>query len=152
MEKVLEEVQTPLQKLEHTIHPFVAFVVLPLFAISNAGVHISGSIFQMILDPVAVGVIFGLVFGKFLGISIFSRLMVLFKISVLPENVKWPEIYGAAMLAGIGFTMSIFISDLAFDDPEIIEKAKVGVMVATIISSVIGVIMLKLYYKKRDSE
>ena len=152
LEKLIEQVQTPLQKLEHTIHPFVAYVVLPLFALSNAGVHISGSILNMIWDPVAIGIIIGLVAGKFLGISIFSRLMVWLKISDLPQNVRWPEIYGAGMLAGIGFTMSIFISDLAFDDPEIIEKAKVGVMVATIVSSITGILMLKWYYNKRDSE
>ena len=152
LEKALSEVQTPLQKLEHAIHPFVAYIVLPLFALSNAGVHISGSIIDMLLDPVSLGVIAGLVFGKFLGISIFSKLMVKFKIAALPENVKWPEIYGAAMLAGIGFTMSIFISDLAFDDPEIIEKAKVGVMVASIISAILGLLMLKWYYRKMDSK
>tara|TARA_R110002050_G_scaffold297339_2_gene458632 strand:+ start:48234 stop:49568 length:1335 start_codon:yes stop_codon:yes gene_type:complete len=152
MEKALDQVQTPLQKLEHAIHPFVAFIVLPLFALSNAGVHISGSIINMLLSPIALGVMAGLVFGKFLGITIFTRLMVKFKISVLPENVEWPEIYGAAMLAGIGFTMSIFISDLAFDDIEIIEKAKVGVMAASVVSAIAGLLMLKLYYDKRDAK
>lgn len=151
MENALGQVQTPLQKLEHTIHPFVAYLVLPLFALSNAGVEISGSIIDMILDPVSIGVIVGLVLGKFMGISILSRLMVALKIADLPENVKWPEIYGAAMLAGIGFTMSIFISDLAFDNTEIIQKAKVGVMLASIISAIIGLVMLKIYYNKRDS-
>jgi NhaA family Na+:H+ antiporter len=152
MEKALNQVQTPLQKLEHSIHPFVAFIVLPLFALSNAGVHISGSIVDMLLDPVALGVMAGLVFGKFIGISLFSKMMVKFKIASLPENVEWPEIYGAAMLAGIGFTMSIFISDLAFDDKEIIEKAKVGVMAASLLSAIIGISMLKWYYDKRDSK
>lgn len=151
MEKALEQVQTPLQKLEHAIHPFVAFLILPLFALSNAGVHISGSIVDMIIDPVSVGVIAGLVLGKFIGISLLSRLVVKLKIATLPENVAWPEIYGAAMLAGIGFTMSIFISDLAFDDIVLIEKAKVGVMIASVLSALIGVFMLKRYYNKRDS-
>ncbi len=129
MEKLLEEVQTPLQKLEHAIHPFVAFIVLPLFALSNAG----------------------LVIGKFLGVTLLSKLMVKLKLSALPQNVAWPEIYGVAMLAGVGFTMSIFISDLAFDDPLLIEKAKVGVMIATVISSLLGLLILKWYYYKRDS-
>jgi len=152
MEKVLSQVQTPLQKLEHSIHPFVAYLILPLFALSNAGVEITGSVIDMILDPVSLGIIFGLVLGKFIGISLLSKLMVWLKIADLPENVSWPEIYGAAMLAGIGFTMSIFISDLAFDDTEIIQKAKVGVMVASLLAAFIGMLMLKIYYDKRDSK
>ncbi len=151
MEKILEEIQTPLQKLEHTIHPFVAYVVLPLFALSNAGVHISGKMVDLLFDPVALGVIVGLVFGKFLGVVIVSKIMVALRISDLPQNVNWPEIYGVGMLAGIGFTMSIFISDLAFDDVSIIEKAKIGVMAATLISSVTGILILKWYYNKPDS-
>ena len=78
--------------------------------------------------------------------------MVVLKISTLPKNVKWPEIYGAAMLAGIGFTMSIFIADLAFDDVEIIQKAKVGIIAASLISALLGLLILKIYYDKRDSK
>jgi len=152
MEKAMEQVQTPLQKLEHAIHPFVAYFVLPLFALSNAGIEISGSIIDMMLHPVALGVMFGLVLGKFLGISLFSKLMVKLKLSTLPDNVAWMEIYGAAMLAGIGFTMSIFITDLAFDDKSIIEHAKVGVMAASLVAAILGLLILKFYYNKRDSE
>jgi NhaA family Na+:H+ antiporter len=152
MEKALEQVQTPLQKLEHAIHPFVAYIVLPLFALSNAGIEISGSIIDMLLEPVALGVMCGLVLGKFIGISVFSKLMVKLKFSSLPDNVAWMEIYGAAMLAGIGFTMSIFITDLAFDDKSIIENAKVGVMAASLISALLGLLILKIFYNKRDSE
>lgn len=152
MEKAMERVQTPLQKLEHAIHPFVAYFVLPLFALSNAGIEISGSIIDMMLHPVALGVMFGLVLGKFLGISLFSKLMVKLKLSTLPDNVAWMEIYGAAMLAGIGFTMSIFITDLAFDDKSIIEHAKVGVMAASLVAAILGLLILKFYYNKRDSE
>lgn len=150
LEKLIEEVQTPLQKLEHTIHPFVAYVVLPLFALSNAGVHISGKMIDLLLDPVSLGVITGLVVGKFLGVVLISKVMVFLKISALPEKVKWPEIYGVGLLAGIGFTMSIFISDLAFDDKQIIEKAKLGVMLATVLSSCLGLLVLNMHYSKEE--
>ena len=142
IEELNQHAQTPLQKLEHALHPITAFFILPVFALSNAGVHIEGSVIDMLLHPISLGIIAGLVLGKFLGISLFSRLMVWLKISTLPMGVTWKQIYGVAFLAGIGFTMSMFISDLAFKEAEYKQIAKVGIMAASIISAIIGMIWL----------
>lgn len=149
IETLNEKAQTPLQKLEHALHPITAYFILPVFALSNAGVHVEGSIFEMIIHPVSLGIIAGLVIGKFIGISLFSRLIVWFKIASLPEGVSWKQIYGVAFLAGIGFTMSMFISDLAFNDDEIKQIAKVGIMAASFISATIGMIWLGMVSKTR---
>ena len=148
IEDLNEKAQTPLQKLEHAMHPITAFFILPVFALSNAGVHIEGSIVEMLLHPISLGIIAGLVLGKFFGISAFSHLMVKLKLSVLPDGVSWRQIYGLAFLAGIGFTMSIFISDLAFVEEESKQIAKVGIMAASFISAIIGMLVLGMGTKK----
>jgi NhaA family Na+:H+ antiporter len=143
-----EKAQTPLQKLEHSLHPITMYFILPVFALSNAGVHIEGSIIEMLLHPISLGIIAGLVLGKFLGISVFSRLTVWLKISNLPEGITWRQIYGVSFLAGIGFTMSMFISDLAFIEDEYKQIAKVGIMAASLISAIIGMVWLGMGSKK----
>ncbi len=148
IEELNEQGQTPLQKLEHALHPIVAFFILPVFALSNAGVHIEGSVIEMLLHPISLGIIAGLVLGKFLGISLLSHITVWLKIASLPEGVSWKQIYGVAFLAGIGFTMSMFISDLAFADEEFKQIAKVGIMAASFISATIGMIWLSWGTKK----
>lgn len=148
IEKLNDKAHTPLQKLEHALHPITTFFILPVFALSNAGVHIEGNILDMIFHPVSLGIIAGLVLGKFLGISIFSRLMVRFKLASLPEGVSWKQIYGVAFLAGIGFTMSMFISELAFDDDGLKQIAKVGIMTASLIAAIIGMVWLGSTSKK----
>ncbi len=145
-----DKAHTPLQKLEHTLHPVTAYFILPVFALSNAGVHIDGKVIDMLLHPISIGIICGLVLGKFIGISLFSRLLVKFKIASLPEGVTWNQIYGVAFLAGIGFTMSMFISDLAFKDESFKQIAKVGIMAASFISAIIGMIWLGLTSKKPE--
>ena len=137
-----DQAQTPLQKLEHAMHPITAFFILPIFALSNAGVHIDGSIVAMLLHPISLGIMAGLVLGKFLGISLLSHLMVALKISALPNGITWKQIYGVAFLAGIGFTMSMFISDLAFVSAEYKQIAKVGIMAASVVSGVLGMAIL----------
>jgi NhaA family Na+:H+ antiporter len=143
-----EKAHTPLQKLEHALHPITAYFILPIFALSNAGVHIDGSIIEMIIHPISLGIIAGLIIGKFVGISLFSHISVWLKIANLPEGVTWKQIYGVAFLAGIGFTMSMFISDLAFKDEEIKQIAKVGIMTASFISATIGMVWLSISTKK----
>ncbi len=142
IEDLNEKAHTPLQKLEHALHPVSTYFILPVFALSNAGVHIEGSIIEMLIHPISLGIIAGLVLGKFIGISFMSHLMVWLKISNLPEGVTWKQIYGVAFLAGIGFTMSMFISDLAFKEEEFKQIAKVGIMAASLISATIGMIWL----------
>jgi len=142
IEKLSDHANTPLQKLEHTLHPITAYFILPVFALANAGVPIQGNLLSMIVHPVSLGIIAGLVLGKFLGISLFSKLMVSLKIAQLPDGVNWKHIYGAGMMAGIGFTMSIFISSLAFTNAEIEQISKVGIFTASILSAVIGLLWL----------
>jgi NhaA family Na+:H+ antiporter len=140
--RLSDDAQTPLQKLEHALHPVTAYFILPLFALANAGVHIEGNIIDMLYHPVSLGIMAGLVLGKVIGILLFSRVMVSFKLAVLPEGVSWKQIYGAGLLAGIGFTMSIFISDLAFADEQLVQIAKIGIFGASLISAVAGFLVL----------
>ena len=148
IEDLNKKAHTPLQKLEHALHPVTAYFILPIFALSNAGVHIDGSIDDMLFHPISLGIISGLVLGKFLGISLLSKLVVKLKFAELPEGVTWRHIYGVGFLAGIGFTMSMFISDLAFKEDEFKQIAKVGIIAASILSAVIGMIWLSLGTKK----
>jgi NhaA family Na+:H+ antiporter len=145
-----EKAITPLQRLEHTLHPVTAYFILPVFALSNAGVHIDGKVMDMLIHPISIGIICGLVLGKFIGISLLSKLVVKFKIASLPEGVTWNHIYGASFLAGIGFTMSMFISDLAFKDESFKQIAKVGIIAASIISAIIGMLWLAMSTKKQE--
>ncbi len=136
------EAQTPLQKLENGLNPFVSFVVLPLFALANAGIHLHGDLINVLLNPISLGIGIGLVFGKFLGIVTISRLLVALKLAKLPDKVTWNQIYGVGFLGGIGFTISLFINDLAFTTEEFIYTAKVGILFASIVAGIIGSIIL----------
>ncbi len=140
--------ETPLQKIEHAIHPWVAFVIMPLFALANAGIVISADFFMAIQNPVTVGVMIGLVVGKFVGVLLFTWFMVKVKASVLPHNSSWMHIIGVALLAGVGFTMSLFISGLAFNNIEFVTQAKYGILMASVIAGVAGLIILKGVSKK----
>ncbi|WP_025663233.1 Na+/H+ antiporter NhaA [Aquimarina megaterium] len=136
------EAETPLQKLENALDPFVSFIVLPLFAFANAGIHLHGKVFEVLTHPISLGIGFGLVFGKFIGIVLFSRILVFLKLAKLPKNINWYQIYGVAFLAGIGFTMSIFINELAFANEEFIYTAKVSILFSSLIAGIIGSIIL----------
>jgi NhaA family Na+:H+ antiporter len=128
--------------LEHYFHPVQAFFVLPLFAFFNAGVAIDGRVYQTLLSPVGLGVLLGLFIGKKVGIFLASWLIIRSGRASLPEGVTWGQLSGAGTLAGIGFTMSLFVTELAFNDPVLINEAKVGVLAASIIAGVTGYIIL----------
>jgi NhaA family Na+:H+ antiporter len=134
---------TPLQRLEHALHPLVAFVVMPIFALANAGITFSGGFTENMFSQVSLGVILGLVVGKFVGIVGISNLLVLFRLASLPEGMTWRHIYGVALLAGVGFTMSLFITDLAFENPTLIIQSKIGIFMASIIGGIGGYLVLK---------
>lgn len=142
--------ETPLQTIEHALHPWVAFGIMPLFALANAGIVITADFFDSIINPVSVGVAGGLIIGKFTGILLFCWIMVKFRISKLPEGANWKHIAGVALLAGIGFTMSLFISGLAFDNPLFIDQAKYGILVASIVAGLLGTIVLKRVGKSEE--
>lgn len=150
IEDLNKKAHTPLQKLEHALHPVTAYFILPIFALSNAGVHIDGKVIDMLIHPISLGIIAGLVLGKWLGISLLSMLVVRLKLASLPEGVNWTQIRGVAFLAGIGFTMSMFISDLAFKDEEFKQIAKVGIMAASVTSAIIGMLWLSLSPAKKE--
>lgn len=134
--------ETPLQTIEHALHPWVAFGIMPLFALANAGIVITSDFFSSIINPVSIGVASGLVIGKFTGILLFCWIMVKFRLSSLPEGANWKHIAGVALLAGIGFTMSLFISGLAFKNPAFIDQAKYGILTASILAGILGTIVL----------
>jgi len=147
------EIQSPLLRLEHNLHPLTSFVILPLFALANAGVQIgSGNIFDILGNPVGLGIILGLVVGKQVGITLLSFLAVKLGLANLPTGVSWKHIYGASWLTGIGFTMSIFISALAFTgDPAMLDSAKLAVLTASMIAGAGGYLFLFLTHRPKDS-
>jgi Na+:H+ antiporter, NhaA family len=140
--------KSPSYNLQHFLHKPVAFFVLPLFAIANSGFSIEGSLAETLSQPYSLGIIFGLALGKPLGIWLMSYLGVISKLCKLPEDLEWKNILGVGLLGGIGFTMSIFIALLAFDDPAIINGSKIAVLTASIISGISGFMLLKFTLKK----
>ncbi|MBX2958632.1 MAG: Na+/H+ antiporter NhaA [Flavobacteriales bacterium] len=139
---------TPLQRLEHSMHPFVAFVVMPIFAFSNAGVVLSGDMFSQLNTSVFYGVFFGLILGKVLGVFGLVFLLVKLKWINLPDGMNNIHLLGVGFLASIGFTMSLFIGGLAFVNKEFIAQAKMGVLFASIVASFIGYIIIKYANRK----
>lgn len=144
------KVQPPLQKLEHALNPFVSFIVLPLFALANTGVELNLSVLNSLTSNISLGVMLGLVLGKFLGILSFSFLFVKLKIAELPADLSWEILSGGAVMAGIGFTMSIFISELAFDSSEVREQVKAAILLASVISALIGVFLIQVFSAKKS--
>jgi Na+:H+ antiporter, NhaA family len=145
IEESCEKVLTPLQRFEHQLHPWVAFFIIPIFALANAGVTIVGmDLLEALTSSVSLGIIIGLFVGKQFGIFIFSFFAVKLKLASLPEGINWKNLYGAGILAGIGFTMSLFIAGLAFTNPELLDLSKIGVLTGSLISGIIGFTFLKL--------
>jgi NhaA family Na+:H+ antiporter len=143
LHEVSGEMRPPGLALEQYFHPISAFVVLPLFALANAGVALGGDKLGMVTNPIAWGVLLGLVIGKQAGITISSWVVIRMGWCELPEGVNWRQVYGASCLAGIGFTMSLFVTQLAFDDEELISAAKLGVLSASLVAAVCGISMLQ---------
>jgi NhaA family Na+:H+ antiporter len=135
--------QTPLQKIEHSLHPWVAFVIMPVFALANAGIVIGSDFFSSLLNPVSTGVMAGLLIGKFTGVLLFTWLAVKTGFTALPDKATWYHVIGVAALAGIGFTMSLFVSALAFNKPQYMDQAKYGILLASVLAGILGTIILK---------
>ena len=133
----------PLQRFEHGLAPWVSFVIMPLFALANAGVSLGQGLVKSLLDSINIGIIAGLFIGKQAGVFLFSWLSIKLGLSSKPDGINWKNLYGGGVLAGIGFTMSLFITNLAFIEDELIETAKVGILLASLISAIIGFIILK---------
>lgn len=145
IEKIKElstDAETPLQKIEFALHPWVAFVIMPLFALANAGIIIGAGFFSSLVNPVSLGVAIGLVAGKFTGVLLATWLMVKFG-AQLPAQSTWKHMMGVALLAGVGFTMSLFVSGLAFTQTEMIDQAKYGILLASLLAGVLGLAVLR---------
>jgi NhaA family Na+:H+ antiporter len=137
------EAISPLARLQHVLHPWSSFVVLPIFALANAGIVLDAGSFRAAAEtPVALGVALGLVVGKTLGLTLGTALAVRLGVSALPRGVRWRHVVGVGALAGIGFTVSLFITELAFSDPGLIDAAKLGVLGGSIAAAVVGTALL----------
>ena len=144
--KTVHQYETSIShRFEHALTPISAFIIMPIFALANAGITIDiSSLSTIILEPVSLGIIFGLFFGKPIGIFGVSYILVKFKIASLPVQVTKRHLYGASILGGIGFTMSIFVSSLSFADETVLATAKISIMVASLIAAVLGAIVFKI--------
>ena len=143
LETSAEDLLSPLRRLEHALHAPVAYFVLPVFALANAGVAVGGGLGALLTDPVALGVVLGLVVGKPLGIFALTFLAVRLGLASRPAGVTWRHLFGVSALAGIGFTMSIFIANLAFPgDPALLDAAKVGILLGSVLSALFGAAVL----------
>lgn len=140
--------ECPLEELEHALHPWVLFGIMPLFAFANAGVNLEGFNLGMLTASIPLGIILGLFVGKQLGVFGFIWFGVKTGLCHKPEGVKWSHLYGLALLTGIGFTMSLFIGTLAYEDPDTLSQVRLGVLVASFISAVAGYGVLKMVAKK----
>ena len=138
LEDVCEQVTQPLHRLEHALHPWVAFGIMPVFALANAGVGLGGGVGSALASPVAIGVFFGLALGKQLGVFGFAWLAVRAGLARLPAGATWRQLYGVGCLCGIGFTMSLFIAALAFTSAQTLDSAKLGILAASAVSAVLG--------------
>ena len=143
------KVQSPAQSLENTLHGFVIYVVMPLFAFANAGVVLKGS--METFNPLTLNISSALLFGKLLGILLFSYLAVKLGLASLPRNTTWHHIIGAGLIGGIGFTMSLFISNLAFDTTALLNQAKLGVLMGSLVASILGLSYLRFMGSKSYS-
>jgi NhaA family Na+:H+ antiporter len=135
----------PLRTLEHSLHPWVAFGILPLFAFSNAGVKLEGLGLGDLLHPIPLGIMLGLFLGKQLGVFGFAWAAVKLGIAKLPSGVEFRQVYGAAVLCGIGFTMSLFIGMLAFENAgggQVVLNDRLGILVGSLVSAVLGYVVL----------
>ena len=141
------ETLSPVERLEMLLHPWVGFIILPLFALANAGVSLTGA---NLTSPISLAVFLGFVFGKPMGIVLFSWISIRLGLAILPENLNWGMLLGSGMLAGIGFTMALFIAELAYS-PDQINAAKLGIFSASICSALLGLTFLR-YFSVRKKQ
>ena len=139
-----------LLKLEHFFSPYVAYGIMPIFALANAGVSLQGISINTLIAPVPLGIICGLFFGKQIGVFLFSYLSVKIKLAEMPSNTNWVKLYGVSILTGIGFTMSLFIGNLAFNEnTQYIDGVKIGVLGGSLLSTLVGFFVLLIVTNKK---
>ncbi len=152
IELACRRVETPLQRLEHGLTPWVAFLIVPLFAFANSGLTLGKIDLAAALgSPLTLGIMAGLIIGKPLGITLFSFIVVKSGIAELPPQVRWSHVAGVGLLGGIGFTMSLFISFLSFDNPEMLALSKFGVFAGSVLAALLGIIFLWISSGEQES-
>jgi len=146
---VKDQKQSLLLKLEHALSPYVAFGIMPVFAFANAGVSLEGLTFSSLLTPVPLGIVSGLFFGKQIGVFVFSYFSVKLKLADKPNNSSWSAFYAVSILTGIGFTMSLFVGNLAFaNNLQYMDGVKIGVLFGSLLSTLFGYFLLLIFTKK----
>ena len=141
--------ESMLLKLEHGLSPYVAFGIMPVFAFANAGVSLEGLTFKTLLNPVPLGIVLGLFFGKQIGVFVLSYISIKLKFADKPTGSTWPALYAVSILTGIGFTMSLFVGNLAFaNNLEYIDGVKIGVLSGSLLSALFGYFLLLIFSKK----
>ena len=141
--------ESMLLKLEHGLSPYVAFGIMPIFAFANAGVSLDGLTFKTLLNPVPLGIVLGLFFGKQIGVFLLSYISIKLKFADKPTGSTWPALYAVSILTGIGFTMSLFVGNLAFaNNLEYIDGVKIGVLTGSLLSTLFGYFLLLIFSKK----
>ena len=143
LEVACKDVEAPLTRFEHALHGWVAFAIMPIFALANAGVTLGGDFLSDLQSSVSIGIIAGLVVGKQLGVLGFAWVAVRSGLAEMPQGVSWRMLHGVSLLTGIGFTMSLFIAGLAFDQEMLLDQAKIGIFFASVIAGVGGYVLLR---------
>jgi NhaA family Na+:H+ antiporter len=149
LEDSSEKVLAPAHRIEHNLHPLVAYFIMPVFAFANAGITIESDFINSLIHPVTIGILAGLFLGKQIGIFMFSWIACKIRVASLPENISWRQMYGIGLIGGIGFTMSLFIAALAFGESDLIINAKAGIILGSLLSGIAGYLMLRM--KKKSS-
>jgi len=137
------DVESPLERMEHALHPWVAYLVMPVFAFANAGVSLAGVSFRDLLTPLPLGISAGLLFGKQAGVFLMTWLGIATGIAQRPAGASWLQLYGASLLAGVGFTMSLFIGTLAFEGPEQASAVRIGVLSGSLVCGLLGYLVMR---------
>lgn len=148
LETQCELIESPLHRIEHRLQPWVSLLVMPAFAFANAGVHILGNLGGAAKHPVTLGVMFGLLVGKPIGISLFALCSIRLELAARRAAVSWSQIFGAGCLCGIGFTMSLFVATLAFGESDLLDISKVGILAASVAASIRG----NLFFAQRKQQ
>lgn len=143
MEQLTVATESPADRIVRVLHPWSSYVVLPIFALANAGVPLASGAARAFRSPVAQGVVLGLILGKLLGICLFAYLAIRLHIANTIPVARWTQMVGIGLLGGIGFTVSLFITDLAFTNPAIVTEAKLGVLVASLVAGAAGYSILR---------
>jgi NhaA family Na+:H+ antiporter len=152
LEDSCEQVQPPLHRLEHALHPWVTFFVMPVFALANAGLVFDERILASVTQPIPLGVVLGLLLGKPIGITLASWFAVRLRLGALPAETTWLQIHGAGWLGGIGFTMSIFVAGLAFEEEALLNMAKLGIFTASLLAGIVGSVLLLRNHQPASKE